>query len=279
VTPLRIATCARLPEPDSDANVLDQALRAGGFAPQLVAWDDPSADWDAPIATVIRSTWNYVQDVDAFLRWLDRAAASGPVLNPPDIVRGNVRKRYLLELAARGVDVVPTQLFERHAALPATPFESRVVIKPEVGAGSFHARAFELGDPEAHAHLAMLTARGAALVQPYVASVDDYGERSIVCIAGELTHAIRKAPRFAGGVEQTTGPHPIDAAERALADAALAPVRDRVLYARVDMARDDAGRPMVMELELVEPSLFFTRSPYALERFVTALRSRLTATA
>jgi glutathione synthase/RimK-type ligase-like ATP-grasp enzyme len=272
---LRIATCARLPEPDADEQVLGDALARAGIAAQLVAWDDPSADWDAPIPTVIRSTWNYVRDLDAFLRWIARAAAAAPVWNPPEIVRGNVRKRYLLELAARGVTIVPTQLFEQHAALPATPFDTRVVIKPEVGAGSFHARAFELGDPAAHAHLAMLTALGAALVQPYVPSVDDYGERSIIFIAGELTHAIRKAPRFAGGVEQTTGPFEIAPAERALAEAALAPYRDRLLYGRVDLARDAAGAPMVMELELVEPSLFFSRSAYALDRFVSALAARL----
>jgi hypothetical protein len=276
---LRIATCAKLPEPDADEPILGAALAAAGIAAQLVAWDDPSADWDAPIATVIRSTWNYVQDVDAFLRWVTRAAAAAPIWNPPDVVRGNVRKRYLIELAARGVTIVPTQLFERGAPLPDAPFDTRVVIKPEVGAGSFHARAFELGDPAAHAHLAMLTARGAALVQPYVPSVDDYGERSIIFIAGELTHAIRKAPRFAGGIEQTTGPYPIDDAERALAEAALAPYRDRLLYGRVDVARDAAGAPMLMELELVEPSLFFTRSAYALDRFVSALRERVVATA
>jgi glutathione synthase/RimK-type ligase-like ATP-grasp enzyme len=274
---LRIATCAKLPEPDADERLLGDALASAGIAAQLVAWDDPNADWDAPIPTVIRSTWNYVRDIDGFLRWLDRAAASAPVWNSPDIVRGNVRKRYLLELDARGVRIVPTQLFEQHAQLRDVVFEHRVVIKPEVGAGSFHARAFELGDPAAHAHLAMLTARGAALVQPYVPSVDDYGERSIIFIAGELTHAIRKAPRFAGGVEQTTGPFAIDDAERVLAEAALAPFRDRLLYARVDVARDAVGAPMVMELELVEPSLFFTRSAYALERFVTALAARLRA--
>jgi glutathione synthase/RimK-type ligase-like ATP-grasp enzyme len=276
VTPLRIATCRVLPEPDADEAVLGAALAAAGFDARLVAWDDPHADWDAPIPTVIRSTWNYVHDVAAFTAWIARAARAAPLWNPADVVRGNVRKRYLLELAARGVAVVPTVLVEPGAALPA--LGGRIVIKPEVGAGSLHARAFEDGDPEARAHLAALAARGAALVQPYVASVDDYGERSIVCIDGELTHAIRKAPRFAGGVERMTGPFPIADDERALALAALAPVRDRVLYGRVDMARDAAGRPMVMELELVEPSLFFAACPAALDRFVAALGRRIRAT-
>jgi hypothetical protein len=273
VTPLRIATCRVLPEVDTDEAMLSDALAAGGFDAQLVAWDDPAADWDAPIATVIRSTWNYVHNIHGFLAWVDRASASGPLWNAPHIVRGNLRKRYLLELAARGVAVVPTVLVEPGGELPL--LAGRSVIKPEVGAGSFHARAFEPGDLEAHVHLAALLARGAALVQPYVASVDDYGERSIVFIDGELTHSIRKTPRFSGGVERVTGPFPIADDERALALAALGSVQDQLLYGRVDMARDDDGRPMVMELELVEPSLFFTKSPEALDRFVTGLRRRI----
>jgi glutathione synthase/RimK-type ligase-like ATP-grasp enzyme len=275
---LRIATCHQLPEPDPDEAPLAAALAAGGFAAELVAWDDPAADWDAPIPTILRSTWNYPLAIDAFAAWLDRAAASAPLLNPADVVRGNLHKRYLIALAARGVPVVPTTLVERGgrcdlAALAAP----EVVIKPAIGAGSIGTRRFAPADPAAAAHLAALTAHGAALVQPYVASVDDYGERSLVWIDGELSHAIRKAPRFLGDAEQVTGPVPIAADERAVAEAALAPIADRILYGRVDIARDAARRPMVMELELIEPSLFFAKQPGSAERYVAALRRRLTA--
>jgi glutathione synthase/RimK-type ligase-like ATP-grasp enzyme len=274
---LRVATCLTLPEVDGDAAPLAAALAAGGFEAELVAWDDPAADWDLPIPTIIRSTWNYALDVDRYLAWIDRASAAAPLWNPPEIVRGNVHKRYLLALAARGVPVVPTVLVERGAGSPlASITAARIVIKPEVGAGSLGARVFAPGDPAADLHLASLTARGAALVQPYVASVDDYGERSLVWIDGAISHAIRKAPRFAGDSEQTDGPYPIADDERAIAEAAFAPYRE-LLYGRVDLARDDAGRPMVMELELVEPSLFFPRQPGAAERYVAGLRRRLQA--
>jgi hypothetical protein len=112
-------------------------------------------------------------------------------------------------------------------------------------------------------------------VQPYLASVDDYGERSLVWIDGALSHAIRKSPRFAGDNEAVTGPFPIADEERAVAEKALAPIADRILYGRVDLARDEAGHPVVMELELVEPSLFFVRGPGSVERFVDGLRRRL----
>jgi len=272
---LRIATCRVLPEVDVDAAPLAAALAAAGIDATLVAWDDPAADWTRPIPTVIRSTWNYARDVGAYLAWIERVAAVAPLLNPADVVRTNVHKRYLLELAARGVPVVPTAIVERGGELPA--LRVRSVIKPEVGAGSLDTCVFEPGDPAAADHVAKLAARGAVLVQPYVASVDDYGERSLVWIDGELSHAIRKAPRFAGDAEAITGPFPIADDERAVALAALAPHADRILYGRVDLARDAAGTPMVMELELVEPSLFFARQPGSVERYVAGLVRRLGA--
>ncbi|MBV8760304.1 MAG: hypothetical protein JO257_23635 [Deltaproteobacteria bacterium] len=270
---LRIATCLNLPEVDVDAEPLVDALRRANVPFELLAWDDPSVDWDAPAPTILRSTWNYALNLDSFLAWVDRVATASPLWNPPDVVHANVRKRYLLELARRGVPVIATTLVERGQTAPL-PHE-RVVIKPEVGAGSLGARVFEPGDPAAAQHLAALTQNGAALVQPYVASVEQYGERSLVWIDGALSHAIRKTPRFSGDSEKITGPFPIADDERAVAEAALAPYAGDILYGRVDVARDDAGQPRVMELELVEPSLFFARQPGAADRYVAGLRRRL----
>ena len=269
---VRVATCKQLPEPDIDAEPLAAALAVGGFDAQLIAWDDPTADWGAPLPTIIRSTWNYALHVEQFAAWIERAARSGPLFNPPDVIAGNLYKRYLLELAARGVPVVRTMLVERGETVELP--ERKLVIKPEVAGGSLGCRVFEAGDPAARAHLAALTARGAALVQPYIDSVDGYGERSIVMIDGELSHAIRKTPRFEGDNEKIDGPFPIAGDERAVAEAALAPYGD-LLYARVDLARDADDRPLVMELELVEPSLFFVYGEGSALRYVAGLRRRL----
>ena len=268
---LRVATCKTLPEVDVDEAPLAEALARAGFEAQLLAWDDPTVNWDAKEPTILRSTWNYALSIDRFLTWIDRISAA-PLFNPREVVHDNVRKRYLLALQARGVPVVPTMLVERGATaeLPA----QRLVIKPEVGAGSLGARVFAPGDPAAREHLAALTTTGAALVQPYLESVEAYGERSIVYIDGELSHAIRKSPRFSGDSERVTGPFPIADDERAIALAALAPYGS-LLYGRVDLARDASGQPRVMELELVEPSLFFAHCPGSADRFAHALRQRL----
>ncbi len=270
---IRIATCRTLPEVDGDAAPLAAAFAAAGVEAELLAWDDPSVDWDAPAPTLLRSTWNYALHHDAFVAWLARVAAAGPLWNPLPIVRDNLDKRYLMALASRGVPVVPTTLVEAGGELPEQP--ARFVIKPTIGAGSLNARVFRAGDPEAHGHLDKLARSGGALVQPYLDSVDDHGERSLVWIDGELSHAIRKAPRFSGDSEQVTGPFPITAEERAVAEAALAPLASQLLYARIDLARDAHGQPRVMELELVEPSLFFSRGPGSADRFVRGLLRRL----
>jgi hypothetical protein len=299
--PLRIATCKRLPEPDPDEQPLAAALAAGGFAARWVGWDDPDADWDAPIPTVLRSTWNYPLAVDAFRAWIDRVSRAAPLVNPRDVVLANLHKRYLLELDARGVPVTPTLLVERGedparalavlagAAEPAGDgiaassdlalirAASSIVIKPEVGAASLDARRFAPRDPAARAHLAHLTARGAALVQPYLASVEAYGERSMMWIAGALSHAVRKSPRFTADGEHIVGAVPIAPVERAVAEAAIAPFADRILYGRVDLARDERGQPRVMELELIEPSLYFTQQPGSADAFTAALRRTLGA--
>ena len=274
--PLRVATCKQLPEPDPDQDALAAALAAGGFAAALCGWDDPDVDWDAPIPTVLRSTWNYPLAIDAFRAWIDRVSRAAPLVNPPDIVHANLNKRYLIGLAARGVPVVPTTLVERGQTceLAAIAADS-IVIKPEVGAASLGARRFAPGDPAAVAHLATLTGRGAALVQPYLASVEAYGERSLVWIDGDLSHAIRKTPRLTDDREHVEGAVEITADECAVAQAAIAPLADRILYARVDLARDGAGQPCVMELELIEPSLYFTHKPGSADRFVAALARTL----
>ena len=278
---LRIATCRPMPEPDADEDLLLEALRQRGIRARLAAWNDPREDWDAAVPTVIRSTWNYIHALPAFLAWAERAERAAALWNPLSVVRGNVHKRYLVELAAQGIPVVPTSLFERGSRVDLERHAHergwrRLILKPAVGAGSFDTRRFEPGEMlEAQRHLDRILQRGDALLQPYLDSVEEHGERAIVCIDGEITHAVRKSPRFADGVEQVSPALTVEPEERAVAEAVLARVPSDLTYARVDVARGPDGQPRLMELELVEPSLFLRQHPPALARLVEALARRL----
>jgi glutathione synthase/RimK-type ligase-like ATP-grasp enzyme len=272
-----LASCVNLPDPDDDMEPLLGALRAAGLSAEVLAWDDPGADFAQATMTLLRSTWNYPERPDDFRAWVARTAAVSNLWNRPDVVRWNVHKGYLLDLERRDVPVVPTELVARASgetleAIAAKRGWNDLVVKPAISAGSRGTmRVREETRPRGEDHLRKLLRDGDALVQPYVASVEGHGERSMVWIDGEVTHAVRKSPRFPGDPESTT-PVPVGQDERELALRAVDAVPFPLLYARVDMARDDRGVPRVMELELIEPSLFFPHSPVGLARYVATVK-------
>jgi hypothetical protein len=274
---IALVSCVQLPEPDADMAPLEAAVRAAGLSCQVVGWDDPSVDWSRFRLALLRATWNYPQALPAFLEWLARVDAVTRLWNPLALVRWNAHKGYLLELAARGVPVVPTELVRAGSSVTLAEILERrgwddVVVKPAVSAGSFRTiRTARSRLAAGEAHLRRLAVERDALVQQYLPAVESYGERALIWIDGALTHALRKSPRFEGDVEQVSEALPIAPAEAALAERVLAGIDMPKLYGRVDMAPGPDGQPMVMELELVEPSLFFRHSPEALARLVRAL--------
>lgn len=277
-----LATCMNLPEPDPDQPLLLDALAARGLTPTMMAWDDPSADWSSVRACVIRSTWNYYRAIDRFMAWAERTARVTTLWNPLSIVRWNVDKRYLQSLEKKGVPIVPTRFVGRDEATSLRDVMRElsaevVVVKPAISAASFATVKVDEGEASraaGEAHLRELVARGDVLVQPYVPSVERYGERSLIWIDGAMTHAIRKSPRFGGEHENVSAAMPIADDERALAERALETIAEPLLYARIDLARDERGGPMIMELELLEPSLFLAQHPPALDRFADAIARR-----
>ena len=279
-----LASCLDLPEPDLDAVPLLSALRSAGVHACVRGWDDPEARWDDARLVVLRSTWNYPEHGAAFAAWIDQVGSCTTLLNGPDVVRWNLHKRYLVELADAGVPTTPTVVLERGSterlrAVQEGHCWDEVVVKPAISAASY--RTLKVGpnnQMEGQAHLAALLAERDVLIQPYLTSVEGHGERALVWIDGELTHAIRKSPRWDGEDESvSTTAVPISPAEEALAHAAVAVARERgdLLYARIDMAPGPEGHPVVMELELIEPSLFFPQGPHGLVRYVDAVVARL----
>lgn len=266
---------------DEDLPPLATAMQAHGLPFEIVDWDDPGVDWSRYAVAVLRSTWDYVDRYAEFRDWLARVERCTRLLNPPDVLRWNTHKGYLLELAARGVPIVPTTLLRPGDAL-ALPEIDELVVKPAIGAGSRDARRFR-GDPDgALAHSRRLLDAGRdVLVQPYLKRVDAAGETALMHFGGSYSHAIRKGPLLPANADATRAlfaPEQIVAREpgedeRALARQVLAtlPFAEPLLYARVDLLRGEDGSPLLLELELAEPSLFFEHAPGSAARFVAAL--------
>ena len=278
-----LATCTQLPSPDADQALLVDALEHAGARVRLLAWDEPTTAPDADEVVVIRSTWNYFEDVDGFLAWVERTAKTTRLFNPASIVRHNARKTYLRDLSRRGIDVVPTEYAMKGDARSIADVARErgwdaIVIKPVVSAGSFSTQRFAATEAgAAQRFLDELTRERDAMIQPWMPSVDTYGERSLVWIDGELTHAIRKSPRFSGSAEAVSAAMPIAPDERAFAEQVVRPIATDLLYARVDVVRDESGVLRLMELELIEPSLYLAQCPAALARLTNAIVRRATA--
>ena len=284
-TPHRVAlaTCAHFPGGDEDDAGLPAAI---GGDTTFVVWDDPAADWSSYDLVVVRSVWDYQERRDAFLDWA--RALGDRLVNPPAVLEWNTDKRYLRELAEAGLPVVPTALVEPGEAFAAPAGE--YVVKPTVSAGSRDTARFSDGeDDRAAALVASIHAGGrTAMVQPYVASVDERGETALLFFDGAFSHAIHKGPLLARGADptadvfaaETIAPRAASAAELAVAARVLAHATERLgtgdlAYARVDLVEDAGGAPQLLELELAEPSLFFLGDPGRLSHFGAAIRRRL----
>ncbi len=262
------------------------ALAGLGVDAHPVIWDDPSAAWDAYELVVIRSTWDYSDRRPDFLAWSARLPR---VLNSLPVLVWNTDKTYLRELSARGIAVVPTTWVEPGTDLEALSLPGgEVVVKPAVSAGSRNTERYAdaRSDP-ARRHMQRLLDDGrTVMVQPFVASVAREGEIAMMYFDGEYSHAIRKAailllPGAAEGrlfaPEQITHASPGDEereVSEAVLDAMQWPRRD-LLYARIDLVSDGAGQPMVLEVELTEPSLFLGFADGAARRFAAAIAGRL----
>ncbi len=273
-----LVTCRVLPEPDSDQELLLGALRDAGLGADMLPWDDPGADPAAYDLCVLRSCWDYYKHPGSFLKWIDKAAGASRLMNSAGVVRWNHHKKYLHELQASGVPVIPTVWFGRGeeadlGVIMQTRRWKDVVIKPSVSASSFKTRRFRFAErEEGRAFLRELLRDRDAMVQKYMPAVEDEGEKAIVWIDGEFTHAVRKSPRFADGLEQVSVALTISPDERAVAEQAMAHVREKILYGRVDVVKGAGGKIVVSEFELIEPSLFLMQHPPALEKLVAGIK-------
>jgi len=281
-----LATCLALPDLDEEDAPLVPALRAAGIEGVPLVWTDPAVDWGSYDLVVVRTTWDYPNKIGAFLDWADRVAARRTLWNPAPMLRWNTDKRYLRDLAKRGVPIVPTRWFERggSADLAAVAREEGwrdMVLKPVVSAG---ARRTRLAGPdsmaEGQAFLAEQLTQRAMMAQPYVAEVSTIGELSLLYFNGRFSHAVRKIPAAGDFRVQTEhGGRVLSVVPSAIELAAGQRVLDALdgatLYARVDLLPMTDGTQRLLELEVTEPSMFLRWDDAAPARFAAAIKERL----
>jgi glutathione synthase/RimK-type ligase-like ATP-grasp enzyme len=278
---------------DDDLPPLLDALRQQSHDVAVVDWDDVTARWSDFDIALLRSTWDYSQRLPEFLEWTSRVSTQTHLRNPLPAIRWNTDKHYLHELEKSGVPIVPSKFIEpgEHVSSRIDTFLAQhacdeFVVKPAVGAGSRDAQRYsrtQRDEAVAHAQR-LLEANRSVLLQPYLERVDEHGETALLFFDGKFSHAIRKGPllkknegatRALFAAEHITAREPT-AAERALADKVLAslPFPEILLYARVDVIQNADGHPVVLELELTEPSLFFAHATGSAERFADAIGRR-----
>jgi len=271
---------------DEDLEPLLDALGHRSIDADAPCWDDAQVRWGNFDLAVLRSTWDYVPRYEEFLRWLDATEQHVPVLNPSSVVRWNTDKHYLADLAERGLPVVPTEFFEASGSPPRVSAPvGELVVKPVISAGSRDTmRHSEARSAEQHVS-DLLAANRAVMVQPFLHGITTHGETGLVYFNGAFSHAFRKAPILALDApptdeffapEEITPRDPTDD-ERRIADATIASCGPDLLYGRVDLVPGPDGQPLILEVELAEPSYFVDQAPGSPGRFAAAVEQRLRA--
>jgi glutathione synthase/RimK-type ligase-like ATP-grasp enzyme len=277
---------------DEDMPPLEAALTACGARAEITDWDDPRVEWQRFDCALLRSAWDYAERRVEFLAWAARVSRLTRLVNPESVVRWNTDKHYLRELARAGAPVVASRYVEPgedagsalEEFLGAQP-GAALVVKPAVGAGARDARRHARAARAATSgHIGALLAAGrSVLLQPYLERVDRDGETALIYLEGRFSHAVRKGPLLPAGGGGTTAlfapeeisprtaaPDELEAGGRVLQALPFAVP----LYARIDLVRGDEGSPLLLELELTEPSLYFRRAAGSAMHLAQALLAR-----
>jgi glutathione synthase/RimK-type ligase-like ATP-grasp enzyme len=233
---------------------------------------------------IVRNTWDYYKEADAFRDWLDAVEKTGvPMFNPVQVVKDNMHKFYLKRFQEKGITIIPT-LFSsattpvKWEMLQAQGWD-KVVIKPAISAGSFLTQTYTTDTltPEAYYEV---VSQGDWLIQPYLPEITTEGELSMIFFNGTFSHAVLKKPKAGdfrvqrqyGGLYQRVDPTP----ELLQLAHQIATLENELLYARVDGVMIQ-GKFHLMELELIEPDLYFEFGEDIRKRFVESVIARIGA--
>ena len=270
------------PDPDLDIPFATEAAARLDIDLVFTNWNDKSIAWESFDAAVIRSTWDYVPVRDEFLQFAKTVETKTKLFNSHDVMRWNTDKKYLSVLEAKGVPIIPTKFASSiDESLPAISwaFEKAkaIAIKPTVGAGARLAGKATTKDEAIEFVKKILEANRAVIIQPYISSVDDEGEKAIIVINGEISHVAKKVPALTiGGHGDAAGQLEITNEVREIVKTISKSVSEwnDLLFARVDVVRMDE-KLVLMELELTEPWLFMQFRPAAGIDLFKALKQRI----
>lgn len=277
---LAIATCAKFPLLEETDKPLIALFAQHGINAQAQVWNDPNINWKQYEAVLIRSVWDYHLNIDAFINWLNLLKAQNIyVLNPIDTVITNMNKFYLQQLHLQGAEIIPTLFLPKSNKINLKEVQQKnwhkAVIKPAISCGAYLTKVFDANQiAETEAEYETVITENALLVQPYIEEVTTDGELSLLFFNRKYSHAVHKIPKAGdfrvqtehGGITTSYIPHNtiIDTASQI-----LNLIEGPLLYARVDGIILN-NRFTLMELELIEPYLFFNYSPGSIEKFVAA---------
>ena len=289
---LALISCAEAHDHDTDLPLLVRAFGDRGIIASIVDWDDQSVEWSSFRAAIVRSPWDYHRRYQDFLAWLSNTSTQTPVFNSADIITWNTDKVYLQELVDANIPVIPTTYVHgaEDLVLANDLIKGDVVVKPTISAGSNNTERHVNNPASAAAHIAQLVDSGmVAMVQPYQRFIDERGETGMLYFNGEYSHAFRKGAILATGdnvknglyTEEDIGPRDASREERELGDEVMEFVKNKFgtapLYARVDVVRGSGGYPVLMELEMAEPSLYLHTARDSATRFVSAFVSQISS--
>ena len=277
---------------DEDLRPLELALQQIGARVHVADWDDVTIDWSTFDVALLRSTWDYSMRLSKFISWAEKVSMQTALLNPLPILQWNIDKHYLTALTHANVPTVFTDFVEPHDDVSekisnflAHCQAEEIVVKPAIGSGSRDAQRHSRRDMTTISeHVERLVnAKRSVMLQPYLDRVDEDGETALIIYNGCFSHAIRKGPLLRSGEGATKGlfapeeiePRVPDSEQLRVAEQAVAAIPfPTPLYARVDLIRDDKDAPCVLELELMEPSMFFAHAEGSADRFAAAICNR-----
>lgn len=273
---LALVTCTGAVDLDADLALLVRELPEA----RVQIWDDPAVDWAVFDAVIIRSTWDYHERRDDFIRWARHVESVSDLWNPFELIEWNTDKRYLLDLGRDGIPIVQTTFIDPGEPIRDLDVSGDLVIKPSIGAGSNGVVRTRGDEDLARSHISALHARGlTAMLQAYVAEIDVAGETGLVFLGGAFSHAFEKSAILAATVEsdgalfadEQVRPRTASAAEIAIGEQVVAQL-PHTAYARIDLLPSATG-PVVLEVEVTEPSLYLDCDEGAPARAAAVFRS------